>query len=215
MNNRLKTALSYIKGHRFLADIGTDHAYLPIEAVRSGAVRQAIASDLRDKPLKRAKSNVEEAGLSTKIQIVKGNGLEVLVPGVDVVSILGMGGITIREMLSQDDLKHVDRLILSPNSKPEVVRTWLENHHFEIIDESFVRERAHDYVIIVARTGSMHLSKIEKEFGPCVIRKKQTGFVRMVERKIATLESARQKARSESERLRIMSRIETMKELIE
>jgi len=215
MNKRLKTALSYIEGHTFLADIGTDHAYLPIEAVRSGAVKQAIASDLREKPFKRAKLNVEEAGLSTHIEIVKGNGLEVLETGVDVVSILGMGGMTIRDILSRGDLKHVEHIILSPNSKPEVVRAWLEDHHFKIVDESFIRDNKHDYVIIVAQDGSMQLSQTEKEFGPCVIRKKQPDFVRMVERKIAILKSAQKKTRSENERLRITSRLETLKELIE
>ena len=214
MNKRLMTALAYIRGHRVLADIGSDHGYLPIEAVKTEAVTRAIASDLREKPLRRAMKNIQKAHLEDRIDTVCGDGLEVLSDDVDVVAVLGMGGITMRDVLSGGDLSGVERLVLSPNSRHDIVRKWLENHAFAIVDEAYIRDAGHDYVIIVAEHGSMSLSADEREFGPCILRDRPDDFVRMIEDHIIILENARKKTRSRGERDRLDSQIESLRELI-
>lgn len=141
-------------GCRF-ADIGSDHALLPVWAVKHEAAVFAVAGEVNEGPLKAAKRQVAEAGLSQRIAVRKGDGLQVIAPGeVDTITIAGMGGALITSILEagQDKLTGVKRLILQPNVGEDFVRRWLLDHDWYVTDETILAEDGKIYEIITADT---------------------------------------------------------------
>ena len=145
---RLKAILSLVEG-RTLADIGTDHGFLPIAACLKGFVENAIACDLNPGPLERAKENISRYGLENKITTRLGYGLSpVSADDVDCVVIAGMGGINIVEILKEPF--KCKRLIVQPQRDIQLVREALAGWNFKIIEEKVVHDRKHSYTVIGA-----------------------------------------------------------------
>ena len=139
LDERLKSAVPYLKKGGRIADVGTDHAYLPIYLLQNGISSFAVASDLREGPLKRAKANVEKAGLSDKIELVLCDGLSKIEPyHVDDILIFGMGGELIVSILEAAPWVKNEAigLVLQPMSHPEILRNDLLKKGFSILGES-------------------------------------------------------------------------------
>lgn len=150
---RLCTAIPYLKRGGRVADIGTDHAYLPIYLVSCGLVSAALASDINQGPIDSARANIERAGLSQTVSVLRTDGLhgvEAFAP--DDVLIFGMGGELIARILSEAPfVKNKDiGLILQPMSKAAALRGWLCENGFEILGESLSYVDRH-YQTIYAR----------------------------------------------------------------
>lgn len=211
---RLLTASKYIKGFKYLADIGTDHAKLPIFCVENNYVDKAIASDNKLKPLENAISNIEKAGLKNYIIANLAEGMVNLDKAVDIVSILGMGGRMIVSILSEADLTSIKRLVLSANSENENLRDFLEKNNWCIIDEELVKENNKYYQIVICEPGKMDLSPIEKEFGPKIIQSKSLIFQEMILKTIKKLEQAVVKASNNKTKDSIKKRIAELEEVL-
>ena len=153
LSDRLKAAADMVTPGNRLADIGTDHAYLPIWLVREGRCPTAIAADLRQGPLLAAHAHVCEAGLGGRIYLRLSDGLKEIAPGeADTITITGMGGPLICRILADGRAvaRSAKELILSPQSDVPEVRRFLLGHGFIITDETMVREDGKYYVIIKA-----------------------------------------------------------------
>lgn len=140
---RLDMIVKHMNKCESIADIGTDHGYIPIYAVKNNIVEKAIASDINKGPIEKARINVAMEGLKDKIQCRLGGGLSTLKQGeVEAVVIAGMGGNLIRDILLEDieKVKYYKYLILQPAQNPEVLREFLYNDNFEIIDEDICYE---------------------------------------------------------------------------
>ncbi|MBR2336312.1 MAG: SAM-dependent methyltransferase [Clostridia bacterium] len=138
LDQRLMCAAEAVPQCDVVADVGTDHAYLPVYLVLRGKCNYAIASDINEGPVKRAVLNVTGYGLNSKVQVIKTDGLhgiEEYKP--DTVLILGMGGELIAKILAEAPwLKsNKTRLILQPMTHPEVVREYLWTSGFGILEE--------------------------------------------------------------------------------
>lgn len=149
---RLDVLLSILPRGCRLADIGCDHAYIPISAVKQGKAVFAYASDVRKGPLSRAAKNVAEAGLSDKIVLNLTDGLdgaEEYRP--DTVVIAGMGGELIADIIDRAPFVKTDKitLILQPMTCPDELRKYLLSAGFEIERERLAYEDRHIYQIIV------------------------------------------------------------------
>jgi tRNA (adenine22-N1)-methyltransferase len=140
-----------------VADIGTDHGYVPVYLVRSGKAECAIAADISRGSLAKAKELVSRYGLEDKIMIRLGDGLTVLKPGeADVVILAGIGGALTAGLLEtgRGILDSVDRVILQPMNAQELVRQWLPKSGFAISDERLVKEKGRIYQVIMAVHGN-------------------------------------------------------------
>ena len=158
LSKRLSLAASMVREGAFVADIGTDHGYLPISLLRCGKVRGAVLTDINEGPLKRAERNVIAAGLRHKVDLRLTDGVRGLENmGITDIVICGMGGELIAEILSAAGGLR-DRslnLILQPMTRPEKLRAWLFENGFAIPEERYCTEAGKHYVCINARfTGS-------------------------------------------------------------
>ena len=141
-----------------LADVGTDHAYLPAALILEGKIPWAIAADLRQGPLDRARATVRECGLTGRVAFRLCDGLTGIQPGeVDAVVIAGMGGETIAAILSAAPWVRTGDvpLILQPMSSFPDLRGWLQGNGFAIQEERLAREGEMLYTALLVRAGEM------------------------------------------------------------
>ena len=170
INRRLQKVSEYIIGDT-LADIGSDHAFLPMYALEQGQIKSAIAGEVIPGPYTSAVKSVERHGFQRQIDIRLGDGLTILNPEVDyvdTVTICGMGGPLIAKILTQG-FQHIPnrpRLVLQSNIQSEPIRQFLQLNGYQIVTETLIKERAHIYEIIVADPGEMTLSAKDLKFGP-------------------------------------------------
>lgn len=156
LGERLAALADFVPQGARIADIGTDHGYLPIELIQKEIADFAVAGDVHKGPYLAAKENIENLGLEQKISVRFGNGLGVLSPGeVDTVVIAGMGGSTIVEILTNEPgvTRALTRLILQPMIGAATVRSWLVTNKWCIVDETLVQDDGRLYEIIVAEQG--------------------------------------------------------------
>ena len=152
---RLQSVARQCRG-KSCADIGTDHAYIPIHLVTNGICKRAIASDIRQGPCDIASANVAKYALSDKIEIRLGAGLDTVKPyETDEIIIAGMGGEMIVEILKAhpDTAKAAKRLILQPMNNQYELRHYLMEHGFRIVSEDIAVEGFKVYNIMAAEPG--------------------------------------------------------------
>ncbi len=165
-----------------LVDCGCDHAYVSIHAAKAGKVNKITASDINRGPLENAKSEIEAAGFSDRIETVLTDGLSGISPHECVV-IAGMGGETIAEIIAATSwTKENCTLILQPMTKLDILRTFLYNEGFEIFDEKIVAEGERIYCVISTRfAGDVAYLPYEKYISKgarsCALAKKYTDSV--------------------------------------
>lgn len=155
LDARLLAAAKFVREGAYACDIGTDHAYLPVYLVLIGRASRALASDINKGPVMRAKESVAKYGVNDKIDVVLSDGLRGAegYPVTDII-IAGMGGELIASIL--EDAKWVKnekyRLILQPMTHAEILRKYLADNGFSIIDEDMVKDTGNNkiYQIICA-----------------------------------------------------------------
>lgn len=156
ITDRLKTVAEMIGETGVLCDIGCDHGYLPIYLLQHNKIKKAYACDLRDGPLKTASKNIVAFHMKDVIQTVKSDGLKEL-GGIDfdVISICGMGGRLISEILetSLEIAKRAQFMVLQPQSEIPVLRKFLAENGFVIRDERIAIEDRRFYVIMSVSKG--------------------------------------------------------------
>ena len=196
LDHRLATVPPFVRPGAVVADVGTDHAYLPIVLVGSGCATRAVASDIHRGPIDRAAQHVAEYGLSDRIDTVLTDGLEGIRPyaPTDII-IFGMGGELIARILSDAPwVKDMGiRLILQPMTHAECVRTYLAEQGFALVDEVLSRESGKIYQTIVAEyTGEPYvIDEVTAELGRFANPKKDEPLrVPFITHRIEVLEAA-------------------------
>lgn len=188
LTNRLQAAADLVPVCESMADIGTDHGYLPISLVQEGRARRAIACDVNAGPLARAKEDVISSGLSCQIDLRLGGGLAPLSKGeVDGVTISGMGGLLMRDILLADMEKAqaLSWLVLQPQGHVAELRYFLSRHHFRIEKEVLSLDGGQLYELMLVRPGEMaELSMLQAEIGATAAYREDPLFKMHIERLI-------------------------------
>lgn len=153
--DRLARLADYVIPGAVVADIGTDHALLPVYLVRQGICSRVIACDLHPGPLESARRTITQYGLEGRVELRRGYGLQPLSPGeASVIVIAGMGGAKIRDILAASPvvLGDVRRLILQPQGGEALLRRWLLENGWALFDEELVYEGGRFYVILISES---------------------------------------------------------------
>lgn len=156
ISERLLAIISFVKEKSIVADIGTDHGYIPAYLTENNISKKVIASDISSGSLSKAEQYVKQKGLDYKVDTRLGNGLDVIKPyEIDTVIIAGMGGLLIKEIIEENFKKAetINNFILQPMVASKELRMYLYDHNFTIIDERIVVEEDKYYEIIYAKWG--------------------------------------------------------------
>ncbi|MBD7909770.1 MULTISPECIES: class I SAM-dependent methyltransferase [Clostridium] len=179
LSKRLMFIADYIDKCNSIIDVGTDHGYIPIYAVKKGLCERAIASDINKDPVKKAKLNVVLENVEDKVEVRFGGGLETVKKGeVDSVVIAGMGGNLIRDILEKDKNKLLSYkfMILQPAQNPEVLREYLYTNGYEILAEDLCLDEGIYYELFKVKksnsVGLTELNPIFYEISPILLREK-------------------------------------------
>ncbi|ETK21940.1 tRNA (adenine(22)-N(1))-methyltransferase TrmK [Pseudomonas sp. FH1] len=201
---RLERVAANVPTGARLADIGSDHGYLPVALMRRGLITAAVAGEVATTPFHAAQRTVRDNGLEQQISVRLADGLAAIEAhdGITAISVCGMGGETIRDIL-ESGKRHLsgrERLILQPNGGEQPLRQWLMDNGYSILSEELLRENRFYYEIIVAeRTGPVVYTAEQLYFGPLQMQARSPAFIakwqRMLRQKhktLASFEQARQ-----------------------
>ncbi len=175
LSDRLQAAAEMIIAGEPVADIGSDHAYLPIFLVKNGIVPWAVAGELGDGPYERALQAVSQCVLQESINVRQGDGLQVLgYAEVSTVILAGLGGESIVDILDHNWQKSnsFKRFVFQPMSRAGVLRKTLADRGWPILDEKLIVENEHYYLIINSEPGFQpyQLDDLEAEIGPQIMK---------------------------------------------
>ena len=182
ISKRLKAIAKYIEGYKTLADIACDHGYLGIYAVEEYNLKEVLLTDINPMPLASAVKNVESKNLSSIISTKLGNGLEPLTKDYEVITICGIGGMLLKEILEKglERAKNAKRLILCPNSDLYEVRKFLADNNFNIVMEEVIHDYKYYQIIVANYAGQAPLySEIQLKYGPKLLENISIEFIMM------------------------------------
>lgn len=225
LSKRLETVGRFVPEAARLADIGSDHAYLPVALMLKGKIDFAIAGEVVKGPFESAKRQVMKNGLSERIEVRLANGLDAIEKDdqISAITIAGMGGSLIRDILESgrqnQRLSGEERLILQPNIGEKTLRTWLKENNYQIIAEEIIEENKKIYEIIVAEKKEQPIDYSEKElmFGPFLLEEKNAAFSAKWQREFKQREVILEQLKNASEQNRyetIQQEVEWIKEVL-
>lgn len=196
LSKRLAKAAAYVPQGARLADIGSDHAYLPANLAINHIIDYGVAGEVVKGPYENAVHEIQREHLEEKIFPRFADGLKAIEDNdqIDTITICGMGGTLIRNILEKDKskLQNHPLLILQPNVGSNVLRQWLQANHYQIMHEDILEEDDHIYEIIVAKYASqpMRLSSEDLFFGPILRHHQNDAFTKKWEKEIEKNEKA-------------------------
>lgn len=183
LSSRLATVGSFVPQGARVADIGSDHAYLPANLALNQRISYGVAGEVVKGPFENAQHEIEKLGLGELLVARLADGLAAIQPAdqIDTITIAGMGGPLIRHILTQGTaaLTGVQRLVLQPNVGEATVRDWLAANQFKLTAERILAEDGHTYEVLVAdkTAQAVTYSAAEQLFGPFLIQEKSPIFV--------------------------------------
>jgi tRNA (adenine22-N1)-methyltransferase len=170
LSKRLQVVADYVPANARLADIGSDHAYLPANLLLADKISFGIAGEVAKGPLENARQEVMRHRLGDRLEARLADGLAAVTPedNIDTVVVAGMGGRLISQILEagHQNGEQYNHLILQPNIDVYVVREWLETHGYQIEAETMLLDEGHYYEIVVAVPGEQSLTSQECHYGP-------------------------------------------------
>ncbi|MCU1777723.1 tRNA (adenine(22)-N(1))-methyltransferase [Pseudomonas sp. 14P_5.3_Bac1] len=204
LSMRLERVAANVPAGARLADIGSDHGYLPVALMRRGVIAAAVAGEVAATPFHAAERTVRDNALQQHISVRLADGLAAIEPAdaITAITLCGMGGETIRDILDSGraHLSGQERLILQPNGGEQPLRQWLMDNGYQILREELLQENRFYYEIIVAeRAEPLIYTAQQLYFGPLQMQARSPEFLgkwqRMLRQKhktLASFEQARQ-----------------------
>jgi len=225
LSKRLEKVASFVPQNAIVADIGSDHAYLPCYLVLNNLVTSAIAGEVVKGPYESACHEVKQEGLQKQITVRLADGLQAIEheDHVTAITIAGMGGPLIASILEKDveRLIGVERLILQPNIHAIAIREWAIRRNWKIIDEAILKEDDKIYEVLVLEPGEDTLTEEQLLLGPVLMRQQNDVFKEKWNREIQqwqhvlkAIEKAEQSAEIIEKAKELQHRIQMVKEVL-
>lgn len=196
LSKRLATVGAFVQPGARVADIGSDHAYLPANLALNHQISYGVAGEVVRGPFENARHEIQKLGLTDRLVARLADGLAAIEPAdrIDTVTIAGMGGPLIRHILEQGptQLAGVQRLVLEPNVGEATVREWLAANQFQIVAERILAEDGHTYEILCADRVDHQVTytKAEQMFGPFLLAEKSPVFIAKWQRELQRVNAA-------------------------
>lgn len=217
LSKRLKALANMVTDGNRLADIGTDHGYIPIYLCQTGKIPSALAMDIGKGPLQQAQTHIAEHGLSEQIKTRLSDGMSALQFGeADTILIAGMGGGLVMKILSEgaEKLTGKEELILQPQSEIALVREFLRVRNFQILNEDMILEDGKYYPMMkVSQQKAAEQTKILPQevadaFGPVLLQKRHPVLKEWLERELRTTNSVIEQLSAQPDHERIRNRMQ-------
>jgi tRNA (adenine22-N1)-methyltransferase len=177
IDDRLKDIASLVDNCDTIADVGTDHGYLPIYLIQTNKVKKAIASDVAKGPLSKAKENIEKYQLNDKISTTLCSGLSLIPSGVDTIIMAGMGSMLMINIINEAPHKY-NTYILQANLNVPMLRKFLSENNFVIVDEKVSFTHKKFYEILKVKQGKQQLNEMQIKYGPINLINKSPNFIK-------------------------------------
>lgn len=194
LSARLQMVADFVPKGKVLADIGSDHGYLPVYLLKNGLIKKAICGEVVEGPYQQTVKEIEKAQLKNSVTVRLADGLEAIKKedGVQLISICGMGGKLITDILTagKNILTPEMDLLLQPNIHQALVREWLMENHYEIMQEEIVEDHDKTYEALYARKVSKRIPLTPQDlfFGPLLRQQKNPVFLKKWQRILASHE---------------------------
>lgn len=184
LSPRLLYISSFISNDMIIADIGSDHGFLPYYLLENKIIKKAYACDNKIGPFNNLKNTFQNK-FENQIEINLSDGLKNVPNYVNTIIMAGMGGDLIINLLKRDSikLKNISYLVLSPQSNIPLVREYIINNGFQIIDEGLVIDD-NIYSVIKCIKGNQQLNEKELYFGPILLKNKNEIFFKLYKKRI-------------------------------
>ncbi|MDD3339622.1 MAG: class I SAM-dependent methyltransferase [Lachnospiraceae bacterium] len=196
LSKRLQAVAELVTPGMRLADVGTDHAYIPIYLVQQKRIPSAVAMDVKQGPLERARANIEGYQLGSYIDVRLSDGLQALQPQeADTVVIAGMGGPLVQRIMTRGEkvLEQMQECILQPQSEIAQVRAFLAEQGYCITAENMIEEDGKYYPMMRVCHGKMHFTgNAETKYGPCLLRDRNPVLLAYLKREQQVQEKIKQ-----------------------
>lgn len=186
ISDRLKTVAEMTTRGNIVADIGTDHGYVPIYLVENQICEKVYAMDINDGPLKIADKNIAMKELESNIETIKSDGMEKLKDNmVQTVIIAGVGGELMVNILKKgENIKGIKEFVLCPHRRVDMVREYLLDKNWKIIDEKMLIDDGKYYTVMKAKKGCEKISYDETEikYGRILLKNKDNILKKYLEK---------------------------------
>ena len=190
LSKRLAKVGEFVPSQARLADIGSDHAYLPVRLMLAKKISYAVCGEVVRGPYESALNQVTLQGLADNITVRLADGLFAIEPSdkIDTITICGMGGTLIKQILleGKERITGEELLILQPNVGEATLRKYLVANEYSIIAEEILEENKKIYEIIVAKklVQPMSLNEAQYLFGPLLMQEKSPVFIKKWQREL-------------------------------
>ncbi len=187
-SKRLEAIISFVKKGSFVADVGSDHAYVPIELISRGIAEGAVAIDNKIGPYMSMKKRIASFGYSSKIIVSLSDGLDELPKEVNGLILAGMGGLLIRDILLRGEkkLESIDYMVIDAHSEYPALISFLAERSFCPTDDIFLFDKGKPYCIYLFEKAEKKAKYSEEElfFGPIELKRKSEEWRRYYERRL-------------------------------
>ena len=202
LSKRLQAVADLVSEGQIVADVGTDHGYIPIYLLETKKCEKAIAMDINKGPLLRAKEHIAEHGLNQKIQVKLSDGVKALSAGeCDCVVVAGMGGALAVKIMEEgrEIFRSLREFVLQPQSELAKVRQYLWENEYCVIAEDMVLEDGKFYPMMKVKSGSSNpYTQVELRYGRELLMQKHPILKIFLEKEMLTKEMIRGNLESES-----------------
>jgi len=185
ISKRLKQIADLVEDNASIIDVGCDHALLDIYLVNTKKNIKAVASDINEKPLQKAKENIKKYN-AKNITVEQGNGIENIKSTTDTIILSGMGTSLILEILFKNKakLKNIKTIIISSNNDYYLLRKTMQENNYKIVEEKLVIEKNKYYPIIKYKLGKTNFNNDQLEYGPLLIKEQSNELKKYIEEEL-------------------------------